>query len=591
MCSVLHFSSDFASHAGEQYRLGKCGKERSGMSYSICRIAKIKASGVTGIQIHDRREKDGVSHTNKDIDWTKTKENIDLLVQRERYRTVVSNRITELKLKKAIRSDATVICQCLITSDIAFFEKMSRDEQIEYFKKSLGFIKKRYGEKNLVSATIHYDEQTPHMHVNFVPVTEDGRLSARDLFSPKQLRNLQDDYNRFVRENGYDLERGQIDSKTKHLEVEEYKVATRYDQLKEKKAEIERLEQIDKTVDLKAEKGRIAYSTKEVDAIKEQNKALKINNNNKDREIKQLENSLAKLNRQLKQVQNEVEGTPLNRLKDLENENRALQEYRKANPSIDKDMERYDQMRKQAYTLGNNMAKCRENYHACLEERERLINHSNACDKMVKDCVSKAKDLTELQKEITYSLTQENALQAELEGLKGIFKKKQRDDFQKRLEQQEKESQRLIDRLSTEHNTTLEHIPLKLREYTDQEENFIKEKAEAIVSTNKIEKIRDKSIYSYKYQKALFDCQNQNFKEISERLIAREKLRPGEEKVFRTTREDRTQILKDMVKNQPQNIIDKCKEIWIKQDRTDQHEMEIFFSNNRIQSKEWDNER
>ena len=54
------------------------GGERD-MSYSICRIAKVKASGVTGIQIHDRREKESVSHTNKDIDWSKTHENVDLL--------------------------------------------------------------------------------------------------------------------------------------------------------------------------------------------------------------------------------------------------------------------------------------------------------------------------------------------------------------------------------------------------------------------------------------------------------------------------------------------------------------------------------
>jgi len=72
------------------------------MSYSICRIAKVKASGVTGIQIHDRREKESVSHTNKDIDWSKTHENVDLLEQRERFRTVISGRIAELNLPRAI---------------------------------------------------------------------------------------------------------------------------------------------------------------------------------------------------------------------------------------------------------------------------------------------------------------------------------------------------------------------------------------------------------------------------------------------------------------------------------------------------------
>ena len=96
------------------------------MSFSICRIAKVKAGGVTGIQIHDRREKESVSHTNKDIDWSKTHENVDLLNQQEQFRTVVSNRIAELNLPKALRKDATVMTQCLVTSDSAFFEKMSR---------------------------------------------------------------------------------------------------------------------------------------------------------------------------------------------------------------------------------------------------------------------------------------------------------------------------------------------------------------------------------------------------------------------------------------------------------------------------------
>eukprot|EP00828_Plagiopyla_frontata_P014547 TRINITY_DN1905_c0_g1_i2.p1 TRINITY_DN1905_c0_g1~~TRINITY_DN1905_c0_g1_i2.p1 ORF type:complete len:208 (+),score=11.53 TRINITY_DN1905_c0_g1_i2:42-665(+) len=185
------------------------------MSYSICRISKIKSSGVTGIQIHDRREKN-VSHTNEDIDFKRSHENIDLLNQQEKFRTIIKDRINQLNLPRALRKDATVMTQCLITSDSAFFEKMTKEQQIEFFKKSYDFIKDRYGEKNMIAATIHFDEKTPHMHVNFVPVTENGRLSARDLFSPKQLRELQDDFNKYVKDKGYDLERGKLDSKKKH---------------------------------------------------------------------------------------------------------------------------------------------------------------------------------------------------------------------------------------------------------------------------------------------------------------------------------------------------------------------------------------
>jgi len=90
--------------------------------------------------------------------------------------------------------------------------------------KYIDFIKNRYGEKNMVSATIHFDEKTPHMHINFVPVTKDGRLSAKDLFSPKDLRTLQDDFNKYINDKGYNLERGKADSKRKHISVEEFKL-------------------------------------------------------------------------------------------------------------------------------------------------------------------------------------------------------------------------------------------------------------------------------------------------------------------------------------------------------------------------------
>lgn len=539
------------------------------MSYSICRIAKIKATGVTGIQIHDRREKDGISHTNEDIDWTKTSENIDLLEQQERFRTVVNNRIAELELKRAPRSDANVMCQCLVTSDKTFFDKMSREEQTEYFKKSFEFIKERYGEKNLVSATIHYDERTPHMHVNFVPVTSDGRLSAKDLFSPKSLRELQNDYNRFVREHGYDLERGQIDSKTKHLEVEEYKIETRYEELKAKEQELEKLEGIDKAVGLNAEKGKILpYSTKEVVAIKEQNRALKLESNKKDGTIRGLEIKLDRSEKRLLQAQNELEDikVPLERLNDLESENRALEHLRNKNPNLDKALERFDKIKEQAYTFGNKLAECKEIYHSALTEREKLIKRSNVCEKMVKECENKAIDLSKLEKAIADSWTKEKALQSELEGLKGIFKKKAREDCQSRLEQQESESKRLVERLKTDHDTRPELIGQKNLYYSEQKQNFIKEKSEVMEQTDKMEQISQQAVYNYKFHKAITDTQEKDLREISDRINTKIKFRPGEEKIFRLTQADRQQLLKDFEGKISPIVIDRCKENFSKQD-------------------------
>lgn len=546
----------------------KYGKEHGNMSYSICRIAKIKASGVTGIQIHDKREKDGISHTNEDINWTKSSENIDLLQQKENFRTVVSNRISELDLKRRPRSDATIMCQCLITSDNTFFKNMSRHEQNDFFKQSLDFIKAKYGERNLVSATIHYDERTPHMHVNFVPVTEDGRLSAKDLFSPNSLRMLQNDYNRFIRENGYDLQRGEIDSKRKHLDVEEYKIETRYKELEDTKKEVDYLESINKSGILKAEKGKIAYSTKDVDAIKNQNKSLKISNIKKDSEIKELKGNVKTTLKKLVEAQGMLQDiqVPLMRLKDLESENKALQKMCELNPTIDKAMKKFNLMKEQSYVFGNKMLKCKELYHDSLAERESLINRTSSCVKMAKDCDKKAADVAKLQQDISFSVEKENAIRSELEGLRSMFKKKAREDCQKRLEKQENETCNLVDKLQKNYNTTPENIQQRIKDYLNQKNKFIEEKATVMEQTDKIEQTMRQTVYSYKYTKTLSDCQQVDLKEISDRINNKVPLRYGEEKMFRLTQDDRQKILKDFEGKVSPKTIEKCKENFEKQD-------------------------
>lgn len=418
------------------------------MSYSICRIAKVKASGVTGIQIHDRREKESVSHTNKDIDWSKTHENVDLLEQHERFRTVIADRITELKLPRAIRKDATVMTQCLVTSDSAFFDKMPREEQTEYFRKSLDFIGKRYGKENMVSATIHYDEQTPHMHVNFVPVTADGRLSARDLFSPGKLRKLQDDYNRTCRENGYDLERGELHSKREHLSVEEYKVSTRYDELKVKQAELERLEGIDKKASLQAEKGRLTYSTKEVEAIKDQNRSLKVDGYNKDRQIRDLKNEVSQVQDSLLKAQSDLKGikAPLERLKDLEGENEALQEYSSTRPNLHQDLGRYEKRKEQAYRLGDRLVELKKGYQQTMTERHQSIEKTKGLEGRIKECDQSIPDIGQRQEGLNASGEHLKDLEGQQEDTKGFFKGKQRKEIQDDIDRENDITQTQIGR-------------------------------------------------------------------------------------------------------------------------------------------------
>lgn len=589
MCSVLHLSSDFPNRTVRNIDLGSVERSVAGMSYSICRIAKIKASGVTGIQIHDRREKDGVSHTNEDIDWTKTRENVDLLEQQERFRTVVSNRIAELNLTKQPRSDATVMAQCLVTSDNAFFQKMNQTEQSEYFKKSLDFLEKRYGKQNMVSAVIHYDERTPHMHVNFVPVTSDGRLSARDLFSPKELRKLQDDYNKFVRENGYDLERGELHSQKEHLSVEEYKVATRYEELKQKQVELDRVEQIDKQADLKAEKGKIGYSTKEVQAIKDQNKSLKVESQNKSRQIKDLTNTINNLEKRLKSLQTELQkaNLPLERLNDLENEKQALQDYLKASPTAQKSLEVYEKRNEQAYYLGDKLESLKKRYHELGMEREKGINLTNQNQKKADQCDKAIIDLQDRHKNIEDAVSKSKSFKSDLEQATGLFKGKLRKGLQENLTQSENVLKRLTDDLKRDYGILPIQIKEKIYALQNEKSGLMDECDKSKEYTAKVEQAREQTARDYKYLSALANTQGNPYRAISFRRDARADLPAHEKKELWTSREDRTWLLERMEKENP-TCLENIKDFW---NKSDQQEREKDFTKQQFQSIGMDKSR
>lgn len=213
------------------------------MSYGIIRIEKYSKGSVKGIQIHDQREKD-FSHSNLDIDFSKSDLNFDLINKGNiNYTKKVNEIIGQLNLKRAVRKDAIVMCQCLVTSNKSFFENMSFEDQKNFFQKSFNFIADRYGLENVISATLHLDEATPHLHINFVPVTSDGRLCAKDLFKKQDLFKLHDDFYIFNKKNGYGLERGESKNEfQKHLTTEEFKIKKQEEDLDIKQNNLTKLD-------------------------------------------------------------------------------------------------------------------------------------------------------------------------------------------------------------------------------------------------------------------------------------------------------------------------------------------------------------
>ena len=216
------------------------------MSYSIFRVAKVKNAVTTrALQRHNQRE--NKTYGNQDIDHSRTHLNYDLinpdialLVKTEngyetQYKSGAINYVEKIEERieegyqgaRKIRSDAIKHVDGIVTSDKEFFDKLSKSEQEQYFNDSLEFIKQEYGEKNVLYATVHLDEKTPHMHFGFVPLTEDGRLSAKEVLgNKKSLSQLQDRFNEFVNERGYNLDRGEKSTGKEHIEIMKFKEKT-----------------------------------------------------------------------------------------------------------------------------------------------------------------------------------------------------------------------------------------------------------------------------------------------------------------------------------------------------------------------------
>lgn len=195
------------------------------MSYCIMRLEKRKVNNITGMQIHNDRATE--NHSNEDINKELSHLNYDL-IECPSYKKKINEELEKrYKVNKSLRKDATLGVEVIFTSDKDFFDKLTPKQERLYFEKSLEFLKEFAGEKNVISATVHKDETTPHLHAVFMPLTDDGRLNYKDFINTKyDLINLQDKYHEKMREYFPELERGKSskETKKKHLSVEQFKL-------------------------------------------------------------------------------------------------------------------------------------------------------------------------------------------------------------------------------------------------------------------------------------------------------------------------------------------------------------------------------
>ena len=127
------------------------------------------------------------------IDLSRSKDNYHLIEPQGRYKDAYTRMIGKAGCK--VRSNSTVLVETLVTASPELLNRMTPKEQRQFFERAAAFLYERIGKENVISAVVHMDEKTPHMHLCFCPITKDGRLSAKDILGNKQaLSKWQDDF-------------------------------------------------------------------------------------------------------------------------------------------------------------------------------------------------------------------------------------------------------------------------------------------------------------------------------------------------------------------------------------------------------------
>ena len=153
--------------------------------------------------------------SNPQIDVTRTGGNYHIVKRQRSYTQFINDKIEALDLPMKVRKDAVLMCSFVVGSDGAFFKNLSLQEQEKFFAECTRFFAERYGEGNIISAVVHVDETTPHLHLNLIPIAG-GRLCAKNLFDRKALTALQTDLYKEVGAK-WNLQRGNEGSHAKHL--------------------------------------------------------------------------------------------------------------------------------------------------------------------------------------------------------------------------------------------------------------------------------------------------------------------------------------------------------------------------------------
>lgn len=210
------------------------------MSYAIIRNTKYKRENLKGIYRHNERR--NKNYSNKNINPELSHLNYSLKDCKHSYEKEFDLIKEKYNLKGQIKTVSNIACEYIITSDKEYFNSIGIDETKRYFETAYKFVceYKNLGEQYILSAKVHMDEETPHMHLVFIPVVhiKDKKGNSIDKIACSEFwkakdsyRQLQDAFYNYMIANKFELERGNPSERV-HLSVEDYKKITNFEESK-----------------------------------------------------------------------------------------------------------------------------------------------------------------------------------------------------------------------------------------------------------------------------------------------------------------------------------------------------------------------
>lgn len=198
------------------------------MGFVIIRCAKVKADQLHAVECHNERI--WQRHKNPDIDISRSSQNIILVRPKTSIVEEVTKQVDEIHKEqkklypktRALRKDAPRALEYIITASPESMAQMTPEQRQDFFRRSVAFLQQRHGVRRVVSAVVHMDETTPHLHAVVVPETADHKLSARSFMARASLTAMQ---TAFADQVGkpFGLQRGVEGSKARHKTVLEAK--------------------------------------------------------------------------------------------------------------------------------------------------------------------------------------------------------------------------------------------------------------------------------------------------------------------------------------------------------------------------------